>query len=417
MGKRRRGPSLEELLDRPWCYYCERDFDDLKILISHQKAKHYKCDNCGRRLNTAGGLSVHLSQVHKEQLTQVANALPNRMGPDVEIFGMEGIPQDVLVAHQQRVASQFQQAELDRQHATGNPPAGAPAAGAPAARRPKLDMDEMKKRLAEHKAKRAEALAGGSSGDVTPNASVQSSTTPSGYAQSSQVAAAPAQQYSYPPPYGGPPAAVASPYPQTGSPVYATYSPAAGASPYTPSMYPQPYPAALPQSFPPGFPAPPLATYGAPAFTPQQAPPSDIRHSGLPAASSLPQRPAFAAPPVNAAQMQQMHMGHLPQAPVASSPSNGDSAQATEQVSTPVDRQTSDAPKGADGKTVNGTKPKKETRLVYNEETLSPEEKKAQLPKYAFVPDKSIPTALGELPGNAVVGTIRDSDTVIDPVR
>jgi hypothetical protein len=55
MGKKRRGPSLEELLDRPWCYYCERDFDDLKILISHQKAKHFKCEKCGRRLNTAGG--------------------------------------------------------------------------------------------------------------------------------------------------------------------------------------------------------------------------------------------------------------------------------------------------------------------------------------------------------------------------
>jgi hypothetical protein len=27
----------------------------LKILISHQKAKHFKCDRCGRRLNTAGG--------------------------------------------------------------------------------------------------------------------------------------------------------------------------------------------------------------------------------------------------------------------------------------------------------------------------------------------------------------------------
>lgn len=53
--KRRAGPSLQELLDRPWCYYCERDFDDLKILVSHQKAKHFKCDKCHRRLSTAGG--------------------------------------------------------------------------------------------------------------------------------------------------------------------------------------------------------------------------------------------------------------------------------------------------------------------------------------------------------------------------
>ena len=77
MGKKKRGhPDVEELLARPWCYYCktpapprcqlltrgtgERDFDDLKILISHQKAKHFKCERCGRRLNTAGGM-LHLS--------------------------------------------------------------------------------------------------------------------------------------------------------------------------------------------------------------------------------------------------------------------------------------------------------------------------------------------------------------------
>lgn len=53
--KRKRYPDLNQKLERPWCYYCERDFDDLKILISHQKAKHFKCEKCGRRLNTAGG--------------------------------------------------------------------------------------------------------------------------------------------------------------------------------------------------------------------------------------------------------------------------------------------------------------------------------------------------------------------------
>merc|ERR1712230_233615 len=96
VGKKKRGhPDVEEVLSRPWCYYCERDFDDLKILISHQKAKHFKCERCGRRLNTAGGLSVHMNQVHKETLTSVDNSLPNRQGLEVEIFGMEGIPDDV----------------------------------------------------------------------------------------------------------------------------------------------------------------------------------------------------------------------------------------------------------------------------------------------------------------------------------
>lgn len=52
---KRKFPDIEETLARPWCYYCERDFDDLKILINHQKAKHFKCERCGRRLNTAGG--------------------------------------------------------------------------------------------------------------------------------------------------------------------------------------------------------------------------------------------------------------------------------------------------------------------------------------------------------------------------
>ncbi|CAG7959398.1 unnamed protein product [Penicillium nalgiovense] len=414
MGKKRRGPSLEELLDRPWCYYCERDFDDLKILISHQKAKHFKCDNCNRRLNTAGGLSVHLSQVHKEQLTQVQNALPNRMGVDIEIFGMEGIPADVLKAHQQRVASQFQQAELDRQHATGNPPTGASSGGQPT-KKPKLEpVSDLKKRLAEHKARRAEALAGGSSGDVTPTSAVQSTPTPGGYAQSPPVAATP--QYSYPQPYGGPPASVTPHFPQTGSPVYSSYSPVGGqhvpgASPYTPSGYPSPYPA--------GLPAPPPVSYGAPPF-PQQQPPSDNRFTGLPAASNLPQRPSFAVPSVNAHEMQQMHMGHVP-SPIPAAPghSNGSSAQPTEHVSTPVDNQISGAANDVASNTEGTSKPKKEKtkpaiRLVYNEDTLSPEEKMAQLPRYAYIPDRSTQTAIGELPGNVVVGRIQESDTVLD---
>lgn len=58
MTKKKRGhPDVDEILSRPWCFYCERDFDDLKILINHQKAKHFKCERCGRRLNTAGGES------------------------------------------------------------------------------------------------------------------------------------------------------------------------------------------------------------------------------------------------------------------------------------------------------------------------------------------------------------------------
>ncbi|ODA83188.1 hypothetical protein RJ55_01699 [Drechmeria coniospora] len=122
MGKKKRGhPDVEEVLARPWCYYCERDFEDLKLLISHQKAKHFKCDRCHRRLNTAGGLSVHLNQVHKETLQQVENSLPNRQSLDVEIFGMEGIPADILEQHRNRIIQNFYQAQETRRIATGNP--------------------------------------------------------------------------------------------------------------------------------------------------------------------------------------------------------------------------------------------------------------------------------------------------------
>lgn len=33
--------------------------------MQHQKAKHFKCGHCPRKLNTAGGLAVHIQQVHK----------------------------------------------------------------------------------------------------------------------------------------------------------------------------------------------------------------------------------------------------------------------------------------------------------------------------------------------------------------
>ena len=165
MGKKKRKfPQVEEVLARPWCYYCERDFDDLKILISHQKAKHFKCDRCGRRLNTAGGLSVHMNQVHKENLSHVENALPNRKGLDIEIFGMEGVPEDVIQQHQQRVLQEFYEAQKERQIATGNPPAGSGKSVQP--KKPRLESsNELKARLREWLAKKA---AGQTGSDLVP---------------------------------------------------------------------------------------------------------------------------------------------------------------------------------------------------------------------------------------------------------
>lgn len=160
MGKKKRKfPQVEELMSRPWCYYCERDFDDLKILISHQKAKHFKCERCGRRLNTAGGLNVHMNQVHKEQLNQVENALPNRKGLDIEIFGMEGVPDDVLQQHQQRVIQNFYEGQRERQLKTGNPPAGSGRSAQP--KKPRVESAaELKARLRDFLAQKASGQIG-----------------------------------------------------------------------------------------------------------------------------------------------------------------------------------------------------------------------------------------------------------------
>ena len=80
--------------------YCNREFDDEKILIQHQKAKHFKCHICHKKLYTGPGLSIHCMQVHKETIDKVPNSLPHRGNIEIEIYGMEGIPDADLKAHE-----------------------------------------------------------------------------------------------------------------------------------------------------------------------------------------------------------------------------------------------------------------------------------------------------------------------------
>ncbi|RMZ84694.1 hypothetical protein DV737_g963, partial [Chaetothyriales sp. CBS 132003] len=384
--KKRNHPDLDEVLARPWCYYCERDFDDLKILINHQKAKHFKCERCGRRLNTAGGLSVHMSQVHKENLTAVDNALPNRVGLDIEIFGMEGIPEDIVQQHTQRVLTSYHQAQAERQAATGNPAPGSAAANGQ--KKPKLEStSDLKKRLAEHKAAKlaAEQGDGSQSERSTPQPVVPRQTSPpNGYAPGSY----PSQAAFSPPPHQSPSAFTGQPYQHAGSGQYSNQSSGG-----------------------------PRLGAGAGSVS-------------LPTAPGLPQRPAFGAPPVNAFQFQQMHQGQLPSPPnhvtqpqyrAQNSPSNPAQPQVHESlpVSTSqvpsassiddliataahADSSVLSAPKpgaqaagtptpasaekeAADDKTAKKDKEKaKATRLVYSDNETSPEEKMATLPRYAF---------------------------------
>lgn len=140
---------------------------------------------------------------------------------------------------------------------------------------------------------------------------------------------------------------------------------------------------------------------------------------GLPAASNLPQRPAFAAPSVNAHQMQQMHLGQQMSSPATPVYSNGQNTPAP--VQTPIDDQVSGAQATAQteasDKPAKKEKAKPAVRMIYNHDTLSPEEKMAQLPRYVWTPDHSTETVLGDVPGSTIVGAIQDSDTVVDPAK
>lgn len=93
------GKKKKRQTEKVFCYYCDREFDDEKILLQHQKAKHFKCHVCNKKLSTAGGMVIHVLQVHKENVTKVPNAKPEREATDIEIYGMQGIPPDILAAH------------------------------------------------------------------------------------------------------------------------------------------------------------------------------------------------------------------------------------------------------------------------------------------------------------------------------
>ncbi|CAG7724848.1 unnamed protein product [Allacma fusca] len=87
---------------KPWCWYCNREFEDEKILIQHQKAKHFKCHICHKKLYTGPGLIIHCMQVHKETVDKIPNALPHRNNIEIEIYGMEGIPDADIKEHEEQ---------------------------------------------------------------------------------------------------------------------------------------------------------------------------------------------------------------------------------------------------------------------------------------------------------------------------
>ncbi|KAI9486328.1 MAG: hypothetical protein EXX96DRAFT_614163 [Benjaminiella poitrasii] len=158
MGKKRKSKVI-----RPWCWYCEKDFEDDKVLVTHQRAKHFKCEVCNKKLTTAGGMVVHSFQVHKINIHKVPNALPGRDSLEVEIFGMEGIPEKDMIAHEARVLGGG--GSHKKSKSTGSGQYG------------ELTLEQIQQQMAVHKA----------AGTVTDSPTTTTTTTTTGTATISQA--------------------------------------------------------------------------------------------------------------------------------------------------------------------------------------------------------------------------------------
>jgi len=88
MGRKKR----EYTYLKPFCYFCDKAFNNELVLHQHMKAKHFRCPNCNKKFSTASSMCSHSAQVHKQTVSKVQNAIPGRDSVELNIFGMQGVP-------------------------------------------------------------------------------------------------------------------------------------------------------------------------------------------------------------------------------------------------------------------------------------------------------------------------------------
>lgn len=92
MGRKKRGVNVL----KPFCYYCEKEFENVNILLQHQKNRHFACKLCTRKFSTACSLQTHMNQVHGQSIQKVSNAIAGRDRVDINIYGMDEVPVDII---------------------------------------------------------------------------------------------------------------------------------------------------------------------------------------------------------------------------------------------------------------------------------------------------------------------------------
>uniref|UniRef100_A0A7S4DHA6 C2H2-type domain-containing protein n=2 Tax=Lotharella globosa TaxID=91324 RepID=A0A7S4DHA6_9EUKA len=119
MGRKRKNKNKEKPR-KPFCYYCDREFIDEKVLVRHQKAKHFTCQHCYKKLGTVKGLLIHVAQLHKEVLTSIPGCKEGRENLELVISGMNGVPQEIINEHYGIEPDKKQKVGTMAQHAMPN---------------------------------------------------------------------------------------------------------------------------------------------------------------------------------------------------------------------------------------------------------------------------------------------------------
>ncbi|KAJ2749816.1 hypothetical protein GGI19_005458 [Coemansia pectinata] len=247
---------------KPWCWYCEREFEDEKVLIQHQRAKHFKCHICSRRLNSAGGMFIHVAQVHKENITRVPNAMAGRDKAEIEIFGSDGIPEEDALEYENRMREKLGEPVVKRPRYPEDSSGGLYAGPGSAAQ---VSAEQLRMQLEQHRLtmQQQQQFHHGPEYPMAP---------PPMHMQSSGNG-----RYMPPPPfpnhYGRPPMPPGPPRPPPPMPPHHHFAPPPYPGHLGPGGPPYHSPSTLGPPMPPRPPIPPPATGGLPT-RPFEAPPS-----------------------------------------------------------------------------------------------------------------------------------------------
>ena len=66
MGRKKR--SLEFV--KPFCYFCEKTFNNEITLHQHQKSKHFTCPTCHKKFPNTSNLVTHMSKSHTNTISK-----------------------------------------------------------------------------------------------------------------------------------------------------------------------------------------------------------------------------------------------------------------------------------------------------------------------------------------------------------